>query len=116
MKNLIVYYSFDGNTRLVAQAMAEATGADMLELKALGQPKHRGFLKYFWGGRQVMMKEKPALLPLDKNLQDYDLLLIGTPVWAFSYAPALATFFLQSKLSGKNSLVLLFRRRQGQDA
>lgn len=33
MKALVVYYSFEGNTRLIAHAIAEAVGADLLELK-----------------------------------------------------------------------------------
>jgi flavodoxin len=101
MKKLIIFYSLDGNTRFIAQTIAETIGADLLELKTLDQPKPKGFMKYFWGGRQVMMKEKPALLPFDKNIEDYEVLIIGTPVWAFSYTPALATFFSKINIQGK---------------
>lgn len=101
MKKLVIYYSLDGNTRLIAQTIAETAGADILELKPASQPGTRGFMKYFWGGRQVFMKEKPLLLPFEKNPQDYDLLFIGTPVWAWDYAPALATFFATQKIKGK---------------
>ena len=58
-------------------------------------------MKYFWGGRQVVSKIKPELLPFDKQPQDYDLLFIGTPVWAWRYAPPLATFFSSISLKGK---------------
>ena len=101
MKKLVIYYSLDGNTAFVARTMAGAVGADILELKIKNEQKHSGFLKYFWGGRQVMMKTKPELLPFDKRPEDYDVLFIGTPVWAFTYAPALATFFSSVHLKAK---------------
>ncbi|MHC4873763.1 MAG: flavodoxin family protein [Planctomycetota bacterium] len=100
MKNLIIYYSFENNTKLIAENIAEAIGADLLDVK----PKHeikKGFGKYFWGGKQVLMKEKPELLPLDKNWQDYDVIFIGTPVWAWTFAPPLSTFFAANKISDK---------------
>ena len=101
MKKLVVYYSLDGNTAFIAKTIAEAAGADLLELKPKDEPDKASFMKYFWGGKQVMMKQKPELMPLGKKPQDYDFLFIGSPVWAFSYAPALGTFFDQAQLKGK---------------
>jgi len=101
MKKLVIYYSFEGNTAFVAKAIADSVGADLLELKLKNDPGHKGFMKYVWGGGQVMKKEKPELYAFEKNPQDYDVLFIGTPVWAFTYAPALATLFSTTKLKGK---------------
>lgn len=101
MKILVIYYSFDGNCRFIAQAIAQAAGAELLELKPKKEIGSHGFMKYFWGGRQVIMKQKPELLPLDKQSDQYDVLFIGSPVWAWSYAPALATFFSTVTLTGK---------------
>ncbi|MBI5874210.1 MAG: NAD(P)H-dependent oxidoreductase [Candidatus Omnitrophica bacterium] len=101
MKKLVVYYSLDGNTKFIAQAIAEAVGADILELKPKKEPNAKSPMKYLWGGRQVLMKEKPELKHFDTNPQDYDCLFIGTPVWAWTYAPALATFFTMGNLKGK---------------
>ena len=63
--------------------------------------------KHFWGGKQVFTGEKPELLPLTKDAADYDLIFIGTPVWAFSYAPALKTFLSRTKISGKKIALFL---------
>lgn len=101
MKKLIVYYSLDGNTRLIAEAIASAIDADVLVLKPKKEINPKSLLKHFWGGRQVVMKQKPELLPFDKNPQDYDLLFLGTPVWAFDYAPPLRSFFQRVVLKDK---------------
>jgi flavodoxin len=101
VKALVIYYSHDGNTRLIAQTIAEATGADTLELKPTKEVASQGFAKFFWGGAQVMMKRTPSLLPFDRQPQEYGLLFIGTPIWAWTYTPPLRTFFSTTDLKGK---------------
>src|SRR5574343_265490 len=102
MKTLVIYYSLTGNTRFVARAVAKTLGADILELQLKDKPENvDGLMKYFWAGKQVFTKQKPELLPLVKNPQDYDCLILGTPIWAFNYVPAFATFFDQVELKGK---------------
>jgi flavodoxin len=102
MKTLIVFYSFEGSTRLIAQSMAQEIQADLLELVVDQPPGPKGFMKYLWGGRQVMMKAMPRLRALDKNPADYQRLIIGTPVWAFSFVPALKFFLKTQSLCQKN--------------
>ncbi|MFH1283651.1 MAG: flavodoxin [bacterium] len=101
MKTLVIFYSFDGNTKLIAESIAEEINAELAELKQKDEPKSKGFMKYFWGGRQALMRKKPELLPLDKKTEEYDVIFIGTPVWAWTYAPPLNTFFSISSFSGK---------------
>jgi flavodoxin len=110
-KNLIIYYSLEGNTKFIAETMAKISGADLLELKPEKEISSKNFMKFFWGGKQVMMKEKPKLLPLDKNPNDYDLIIIGTPVWVLNYAPPLRTFFNDYKILNKK--VALFCTHEG---
>jgi flavodoxin len=102
MKTLVVFYSLEGNTKFIAQKIAEATGADVLELKPKKETvKPHSLSKYFWGGKQVMMKQKPELVPFDYKPGEYDLLFIGTPVWAWNYSPPMGTFLSNVKLAGK---------------
>ncbi|MFA6095993.1 MAG: flavodoxin [Candidatus Paceibacterota bacterium] len=101
MKKLVVYYSLEGNTKFIAEAVAKALGADVMELKPKKEISANGFMKYFWGGRQVFMKEKPELFPFSVDPGDYDAIIIGTPVWSFTFSPPIGTFFSKAKLSGK---------------
>lgn len=102
MKTLVVFYSFEGNTKYIAQGIAKEVGADLLELQPLEEPKKNGFMKYLWGGKQVMKKKEPELKSIDKNPNDYDLIYIGTPVWAWSYVPAFRTFLSKVHIEDKN--------------
>lgn len=105
MKTLVIFYSYEGNTKFIAETIAKEAGADILELKVKNDLNSKGFMKFFWGGRQVVFKKTPDLHTFDKNLNDYDLFIIGTPVWAFTFTPALRTFFAQNKLNGKKVAV-----------
>ena len=101
MKILVVYYSFEGNTKYIAEGIAEATNADLLELKPKKEMRSRGFSKFVWGGAQVYMQKKPELLPYDKNPQDYDVIFIGTPVWAWTLTPVIRSFLSNANINGK---------------
>ncbi|MFA4859013.1 MAG: flavodoxin [Candidatus Margulisiibacteriota bacterium] len=100
-KTLVVYYSLEGNTQFVAETIAAILRADILKIQPQKEINAGNFMKYLWGGRQVVMRETPTLLPLDKNPNDYDTLIIGTPVWAFTFAPPLRTFLSENKIIGK---------------
>jgi len=100
-KILVVYYSFEGSTRLIAERIAQETRADLLELKPKKDLTSKGFSKYVWGGKQATMKEKPELLPLEKDPVNYDLIYLGTPVWAFTFTPAIRSFLANIKLINK---------------
>ena len=102
MKSLVIYYSLTGNVKFLAEAMAKTIDADLLELELAEKDMNpKGFMKFLWGGKQVFSKKQPELLLFDKNPEDYDLFIIGTPVWAWTYAPALRTFFANTNLSNK---------------
>ena len=106
MKSLIIYYSLDGNTRMIAELIKNAAGSDILQLKPVHDNNKKGLFKILSGGIQVLKNEKPELLPVDINPDDYELIFIGTPVWAGSFAPALNTFF--SKTPVTNKKIVLF--------
>ena len=101
MKKLVVFYSLEGNTKLIAESIAEAVGADILELKPKKELNPKSLMKYFWGGKEAIMNKKPELLPLDKNPNEYDLLFVGTPVWAWTYSSPANTFLSTHSLTNK---------------
>lgn len=105
-KILVVYYSLEGNTKLIGEEIAGLLKAEVLELKLKKDFNKKGAWKYFWGGKQVMTGEKPELQEFDKNPKDYKVIIIGTPVWMATYTPALKTFF--DKVELKNKKIGLF--------
>lgn len=105
-KKLVIYYSFDGNTAFIADQIVKRLQADILALRPDKEPKTHGFLKYFWGGKMVYMKESPNLEGFTVIPQNYDVIFIGTPVWSWTFAPPLRSLFAKDLFHQKK--IVLF--------
>ncbi len=111
MKAVVVYYSLEGNTKKLAEQLAKHLKAETLELKPTKEVNSEKRSKYLWGGRQVMMKTKPTLQPYEFDCKNYDLIALGTPVWAMTYSPPLRTFLSEQTI--RNKKILLFCTHEG---
>ena len=100
-KTLVLFYSFEGNTRKVAEFISQELGLISEELEPVKDLKSTGFSKYIWGGKQVIMGDKPELIPIVSNIDDYDTIILGSPVWAGTFTPAIKTALEGGKLKGK---------------
>ncbi|MEM5766784.1 MAG: flavodoxin [Bacillota bacterium] len=101
MRALVVFYSLEGNTKFIAEKIAETAGADCIALHPRKTYPRTGIRKYVWGGKGVLFGETPDLTndPIDWNSDD--TIFIGTPIWAGSYAPPIKTFLQQYPMQGK---------------
>ncbi|MHA1986206.1 MAG: flavodoxin family protein [Promethearchaeota archaeon] len=100
-KVLIVYYSLTGNTKFIADALINSIEADILELKPIKELNADSSSKFVWGGYQSTMKIKPKLRPFDINPLEYDLIILGTPVWAWNISPPMRSFLSKFDLTNK---------------
>lgn len=106
MKKLIVFYSLTEYTKKMAEYIKKKTDADILEIKPVKECKKRGIKKLFFGGMQVVMRKKPPLKKYEINLEDYDCLILGSPIWVGTFTPPIRTFMTENKI--KNKKVALF--------
>ena len=97
----VIYFSYEGNCRLIAEQINAVVQGDVLALQLEEHKPRKGLAKYVWGGRQVVLNQRPALKPYTFDSTAYDLIIIGTPVWAGSPAPALDAFLEQTRIAGK---------------
>ncbi|MBN1330319.1 MAG: flavodoxin [Candidatus Heimdallarchaeota archaeon] len=102
MKSLVIYYSKTGNTKLIAETIASELNAELLELKPeKDKLASKGFMLYFKGGYQSMTKKKIKLANIGTNFNNYDLIFLGTPVWAWRLNPVVRSFLKAYNFSGK---------------
>ncbi len=102
MKKLVIYYSLSGKTRKVAQSMAKQYDADIVAIK---EKKRRSTISaYLVGCPQAMGHRKTAIEPLGVNLDEYDEIIIGAPIWAGFPAPAFNSTVAQLPPGKKVSL------------
>ena len=116
MKTAIVYYSMNGNTAMVADMLATAIGADLIEIRPEKAYPDKGFKKFFWGGKAAVMAERPQLMPYIFHPDDYDQLVIGFPVWAGNITPPIRSFVQENKEALKKKRIAAFACQSGSGA
>lgn len=103
-KVLVAYFSATGNTRPVAEKVAEAAGGDLFEIVS-AQPYTSADLNYNTDCRANAEQNDPTARPAIQNavedMDRYDAVLIGYPIW-WGRAPKIIHTFLETyDLSGK---------------
>lgn len=101
MKTLVLYYSLEDNTKQLAEAIADDLGADIERVMPKKEISSKGIGKFFWGGRQVIMNKIPAIEALSSDFDAYDFIIVGSPVWAGTFAPAIKPFLALEAIKGK---------------
>ena len=114
MKTIIVYYSLEGNTDHAARMLAKELDADLLRLETVTPYPTSGAKKFLLGGKDAMSGVKPELKPYAFDADAYDTVVIATPLWAWTYAPAIGTFLAENDVKGKK-LALMVTSMGGQD-
>jgi len=99
MKTLVVYYTRTGNSKFAAETIAAELGADMEEVIDL--KNRQGRLAFLPAGRDAMQGKETQIAQTKRNPADYDLIIIGQPVWAGNTTPAIRTYLNKNDLSGK---------------
>ncbi len=90
MKTLVVYYSRTGHTKKVAEAIADALSCDKEEIT--DTQIRAGPIGFLRSGYQARRKSLIHINDLQKDVAEYDLVIIGTPVWAGTVSSPVRTF------------------------
>ena len=109
MKSLVVYYSRSGNTRFVAEKISQKIGGDIEEI--IDKKRRKGPLGFVIGGFDATIGTKTDIAEMKKSPRDYDLIVVGTPMWNKRITPAVRTYLEDNKFSEKR--VALFCTNNG---
>jgi len=90
MRSLVVYYSRSGTTKKAATAFSRVLGSDIEEIIDLKNRK--GVIGWLSAGKDANLKKLTEIKKTKKDPSKYKLIVIGTPVWAFTLTPAIRTF------------------------
>jgi Flavodoxins len=104
MKTLVIYYSYSGHTKVIAEKIAIDEAADVSEIKDIKRP---GVLKAYSAGCFTAIKGKAwPIASLAVDLTVYDHLIFLSPIWAGNVPPAVNAF-LELLPEGKSVSVKL---------
>jgi flavodoxin len=99
MRILIVYYSRTGITKKVAfhiknlfsEIFHEDVQVDTEEI--IDKKNRKGMFSAILGAIDAFRKNPTQIKPINQRLQDFDLVIVGTPVWASTVPSSIRTFF-----------------------
>jgi len=106
VKNIVLFYSRTGNTKMLALKFVHFLKCDLVEIIDL--KKRLGFIGFFGSGRDALKKKQTKIKHDKIILNSYDRIFLGSPVWAGTFAPALRTFIHENLEILKNKKVYLF--------
>ena len=104
---LVAYYSWScGNTEKIAEQLANACNADIARIETV-EPYPEDYQETVdQGQREVNAGFMPEIEPFEFNPENYDVIVIGTPTWWNTMAPAEKTFTSMYDFTGKTVVAL----------
>ncbi len=100
MKTLLVYYSRTQITEKIAKTIQKDLNCDIEEITV--EDKYDGTIGYIKGGFDASANRVCEINKVTKNPKDYDLVIIGTPVWAATMATPIYSYLKEYSNQIKN--------------
>ena len=100
-KVLIAYYTRTGNTEKFANQIKNLVGGDLFRIEEVNEypPSYQDVLKV--SKVEIDDQIKPPIKSMVENIDEYDIIFVGTPNWYSTMAPPVATFLSKHDLSEK---------------
>lgn len=93
MRVLLIYYSRTGRTKDIALAIKSKLECDVLEIH--DKADRKGFMGYLKSSLQVIMGKQTELNIIEHNPKDYEIVVIGTPIWVQNVSVPVRTYLNQ---------------------
>ena len=98
---LVAYFSQTGNTERLANQIVEVTGADVYRIEAAEPYASNPYDDSDRIQNESYNDLRPEVANLPDNVEDYDVIMVGSPIWWHNPAMVVCTFLESYDLSGK---------------
>lgn len=100
-KILVAYFSATGNTRRLAGQIVSETGADVFRIEAAEPYAENPYDDSDRIQNESYNDLRPDVAVLPDNVEDYDVIFVGSPIWWHNPAMVVCTFLESYDLRGK---------------
>lgn len=113
-KILIACFSYSGNTLEVAKQIQKHIGGDIFEIIPV-KPYPSNYNSVVNQAKSENKNDfRPELKSQPENIQEYDIVFIGSPVWWYTIAQPVKTFLAENNLEGKTVIPFCTHEGSGQ--
>ncbi|MFL0250038.1 flavodoxin family protein [Clostridium neuense] len=94
-KILVVFFSKTGNTKQVAESISKSFNCDIEEIRE--KTNRKGIFKTIIEIKDAILGNETTICNTQKDPSEYDVVIIGTPVWASHITPAIRSYVSKNK-------------------
>ena len=109
-KVLVVYFSETGNTQKLAKLISDEVGGDFRRIETV-KPYPTGQELFNYTKNERDNDERPELKDLEVNMDDYDVIFVGYPIWWYTLPMPIYTFF--DKYDFDDKIIVPFNTHEG---
>ncbi len=100
MKGIVVYYSKTGNNRKIGDVLKEKLNFASEEI--IDKKRREGIFGFIISGYDALFKRLTQIENLKQDIENFEHIIIGTPIWAGNITPAIRAFLVNYKDKIKN--------------
>ena len=106
MKKIFIYYSLTGNGDIIAKKLEKT--CDIRKIKVKKELPKAFFFRMMVGGFKSLTKYKEKLINFNNNIDNYDEIIIGSPVWNDGLSTPVYTALNELTLNNKKVTFILY--------
>ena len=114
-KTLVAYFTLTGNTEKAAKIVAEETGADLYKIELVTPYPSEYKEQTELAKKELAEGTLPAIKPWPENIDQYDVVFVGSPVWWGTMSTPVRTFLASGVLKGKTVIPFVTHGGGGAD-
>lgn len=107
MKSIYIYYSYTGNGEIVAEELNKK-GVEIRKVVRKKKLPKSFFFGVMTGGFLAGIKHKDKLVDFDSNIEEYEQIIIGSPIWNARFSSPINTVLSKLDLSNKQVTFVLY--------
>jgi flavodoxin len=100
MSLLVVFYSRTGKTKKIGELISKKLNCEYEEI--FDTKKRSGFLGFIRAGADATRKKLTTIKNIEKNPENYDLIILGTPIWNKRMSTPIRTYITEYRSKIKN--------------
>ncbi len=108
MNALVVYCTMTGNTEMIADSIKEEIGADIVKIESQKEFVPKNASSFMRAGFLATACKTIDIKPVKIDLDKYDFIFLGAPVWAWNVNPFIRSFVEKNKEKIKEKRIALF--------
>lgn len=100
-KILVAYFSCTSQTKEIAEKVAAKVGGTLFEIRTVNDYPESYAGKIAVGGKERLTRSRPEILNTVADMDVYDTVMIGFPVWFSTCPMAILSFLEEYDMTGK---------------